>query len=190
MRRQTERGPFVRRCSAIVTVGFAGGDYVYFLPLGDVPMDKLAAAGPEAPVGADGSATARWHEMWGDRPISDDKVRRREMERTGLNPQGPPWGVPAAPANSYLLRSVSPEESDVLVAFRVDRRRHDGAVLIAWTLLRQLPVETREARRQREQAEREQERLARRRQVEEQRQRAMEQMREQQRRQRPTPFIQ
>ena len=44
--------------------------------------------------------------------------------------------LPVEIGATYLLRSISFEESDVLVAFRVVRQDSDGSLIIAWKLLK------------------------------------------------------
>ena len=44
--------------------------------------------------------------------------------------------LPVVENNTYLLRSIVYDRSDVLVAFRVVRKDTDGSVIIAWKLLK------------------------------------------------------
>lgn len=41
--------------------------------------------------------------------------------------------------NTYLLRSVNYDRSDVLISFRVVRRDSDGSLILLWKMLRQFP---------------------------------------------------
>jgi hypothetical protein len=154
-----------------LSCGFAGGDYGYFLALGDVPIERAAAADPAAPEAANGlapawvpeAAAARWPEFWGDAPLSrevlqerDQRERQDAMEKMQQalrdNPEKAMQQlrekqmlsaerVPATPGNTYLLRSVSPDRSDVLVAIRIERKFvEDGSILVSWKLLKRFPV--------------------------------------------------
>lgn len=49
--------------------------------------------------------------------------------------------IPAKANTTYVLRSISPRRSDVLVAFRVVREDHDGSTTLLWKLLKRNPVE-------------------------------------------------
>jgi hypothetical protein len=128
-----------------LSCGFAGGDYGYFVALGDVPIEKAATvAAAAAPQWAPAEAAARWQEFWSDVPVDSDTIREREMDAWQRN-RGVPFvrGVSARPSSTFLLRSVSPARADVLVAFRVERGfENDGSVLISWKLLKKFtPVD-------------------------------------------------
>jgi hypothetical protein len=126
-----------------LTCGFAGSDYGYFLRLGDVPIAKAAAvAGAPPPEWAPPEAAERWGELWRDVPVENRVLWGREARELQRNPQGAmERGVPAQPGNTYLLRSVSPTRSDILVAFRVERAfEEDGSILISWKVLKDFPV--------------------------------------------------
>ncbi|HVQ38479.1 MAG TPA: hypothetical protein VMS31_13145 [Pyrinomonadaceae bacterium] len=47
--------------------------------------------------------------------------------------------VPVEVNQTYLLRSISYDRSDVLVAFRTVRKEADGSLIIAWKLLKSYP---------------------------------------------------
>jgi hypothetical protein len=122
-----------------LTCGFAGADYGYFLPLGDVPIERAAdiVAGAEPPNWVPREATRRWGEFWGNVPVNGMIARERDFQDFTRDGKG----VPATPGNAYLLRSVSPQRSDVLVAFRVERAfEDDGSILISWKLLKEFVV--------------------------------------------------
>jgi hypothetical protein len=128
-----------------LTCGFAGRDYGYFLPLGDVAPDDLAslvAAAPPAkvnlPAGAGGAAGGEWswQEMWSDTPVDSSRVRNVESRNFAKVPGVDGRGVSAGAGKSFLLRSVSPSRSDVLVAFRILDEFDDGSIVLAWKLLK------------------------------------------------------
>lgn len=141
-----------------LSCGFAGNDYGYFLPLGDVPIEKAATVAAAAPDWAPPEAASRWPEFFNAEPVTYDVIREREAQAFRRNPDMlPERGVPDAPGNTYLLRSVSSYRSDVLVVFRVERKfEEDGSLLLSWKLLKRFPVVDRveEMRRRREQMRR------------------------------------
>ena len=116
------------------------------MPLGDVPIEKAAGAAAAAPPQwAPREAAERWAEFWGEAPVDDEVLRDRERDAFRRNPAAAMDamnGVPASPAATYLLRSVSPRRSDVLVVLRVDRAfAEDGSVLISWKVLKKSVIE-------------------------------------------------
>ena len=128
-----------------MTVGFAGGDYGYFLPLGDVPIEDIATATATAPKWASPTAADGWGDLWGDTPLSHEDISRAQSAafirdaRAG-RPGAGGRGVPSTPHQSYLLRSISPDEYDILVGLRVIRKFDDGSVVIAYKLLKTFDI--------------------------------------------------
>jgi len=116
------------------SVGFAGADYGMLTMLGDVPLDQISERDPRAQFLAN------------YRPPAPEHLARAEARRfmlrggvtfDGLNYQS---RQPVFEHWTYLLRSISYRNSDVLVAFRVVRKDNDGSVIIAWKLLKQYPT--------------------------------------------------
>ena len=127
------------------TVGFAGGNYGYFLPLGDIPSDQLADATSEVPKWARGAAADGWAAMWGDAPLSREEISRAETaaffrDAEAKRANAGRRGVPAEPGRSYLLRSVALDDYDILVGLRVLRSFDDGSVVIAYRLLKTFDI--------------------------------------------------
>jgi hypothetical protein len=48
--------------------------------------------------------------------------------------------LPAKVSNTYLLRSILYNDSDIAVAFRVTRKDTDGSVIILYKVLKKFPV--------------------------------------------------
>lgn len=115
-----------------LSVGFAGADYGLLLNLGDVSFEQ---------VGSDHLATRALLDY--TPPLKEADVRAesrklwRGMELSGFNFTG---RVPAKVSNTYLLRSVSPERSDILVAFRVVRKDTDGSFILIYKVLKTFPT--------------------------------------------------
>ncbi|HVS09570.1 MAG TPA: sigma-70 family RNA polymerase sigma factor [Planctomycetota bacterium] len=113
--------------------GFHGAAIGFVLELGDVPLDRVAASmDPHRPL------AEAWRFLWtvelADPPglLASDDLRR--ADELGLR-----RGAPALANTTYLLRSISSGEHDVLAAFRtVDSDAY--GYTIAWRLLRSVPL--------------------------------------------------
>jgi TonB family protein len=112
----------------VFSTGFAGADYGFFADLGRVPIENV-------PVDVDGLPTESgielglWTRIWTYHPPADIEALRAERQAHSYN-------IQVAEGETYLLRSIHPRSSDVLVAFRVERILNDGGVVIAWRLLK------------------------------------------------------
>jgi hypothetical protein len=116
------------------SVGFAGADYGMLTMLGNVPLEQLS----------ENDSRAQFISSY--QPPLPEHLARAEARRfrlrggvtvDGLNYQS---RLPVIENSTYLLRSISYDQSDVLVAFRVVRRDQDGSVVIAWKLLKMYQV--------------------------------------------------
>jgi len=112
----------------IFLTGFAGADYGFFVPLGDVPLEEVK-------LEHDGVKL-----LAGYRPPSAEPRARAEARLAGY---GFKQGLyeykhdAAVIVNcTYALRSIVYDRSDVLVAFRVVRQEIDGSVVILWKMLK------------------------------------------------------
>jgi hypothetical protein len=115
-----------------LSVGFAGADYGIMTVIGEVPLESVT---PELPPAAFLSA---YH------PPSEEVAARQEarsFQANGKTIDGMTFRrqLPVQVNATYLLRSISYGESDVLVALRVTRKDSDGSVIIAWKLLKKFP---------------------------------------------------
>jgi hypothetical protein len=68
------------------------------------------------------------------------KEQRRFAEGTFIDGVSLKRSVPVVVNSTYLLRSISYDESDVLVGIKVVRKDSDGSVVIAWKLLNTFPT--------------------------------------------------
>jgi hypothetical protein len=110
---------------------FAGADYGMLANLGDIPLedvslDSLGAQFPAAQVAVSEEPKARIEQ-------------RRFAEGTTVEGITYKRSLPALVSSTYLERSISFGEADVLVAFRVVRKDTDGSLIIAWKLLKTYP---------------------------------------------------
>jgi len=117
--------------SQYLSVGFAGADYGMLLKLGDVPINDVIFESPVA------------HFMASYNPPSQEVAVRQEQTNfgTGVTVNGVVYKtrVPVELDTTYLLRSISFDRTDVLVALRVIRKDTDGSLILAWRLIKKYP---------------------------------------------------
>jgi hypothetical protein len=110
-----------------LSVGFAGFDYGMIVRLADSSLENLSAETPAAKTLMDYQP-----------PKFEQAIRkeqRRFAEGTVIDNLNLKRSVPIEVNATYLLRSISYEQSDILVGIKVVRRDSDGSAVIAWKLL-------------------------------------------------------
>ena len=115
-----------------LSVGFAGYDYGMLARLGNVPLNEVSLANPVVAL------IERYKP-----PTIESEVRaeqRRFMSGQTLEGVVLKAYIAADTGMTYVLRSISYDQSDVLVALRVVRRDTDGSVIIAWKILEKFPA--------------------------------------------------
>ena len=121
------------------STGFAGLDYGYFLNVGDVPFAELARATDRPPSSLPQAKRAAWDFMWTYSPPkvtievrrAQRDARNRVVENVSIAER-----AAAVPGNSYLLRSINFDTSDLLVALRAERLTSDGSIVVVWKILK------------------------------------------------------
>jgi hypothetical protein len=112
------------------SVGFAGYDYGMLLKIHDVSLQDLSAEYPYA------APLIRYS------PATYEEAIRNEQRAfalgTVIDGLSLKRTVPVEVNASYLLRSISYHDSDILVGLKVIRRDSDGSVVLAWKLLKKL----------------------------------------------------
>lgn len=115
-----------------LSVGFAGCDYGMLARLGDLPLNEVSLDHPVVAV------VGRY------KPPTIESEVRAEQRRfgTGTTIEGVLLKeyIAADAGTTYVLRSISYDQSDVLVALRLVRRDTDGSFIIAWKLLQKFPA--------------------------------------------------
>ena len=113
-----------------LSVGFAGADYGMLLNIGDVSFDQVSNHNAtrtlldyKSPI-KEADIRAEYQKLW------------KGIELTGFNFQR---RVPANVSNTYLLRSISPDASDIAVAFRIIRKDTDDSLILAYKVLKSFP---------------------------------------------------
>jgi hypothetical protein len=112
-------------------VGFGGANFGFMAELGDVPLESVS------------NETEAVRFMAGfETPSAETEARLAGRQFYPARYEGGVRYVrtlPATPGRTYAVRSITYEESDVLVAFRVVRKDDDGSVILLWKLLQQYP---------------------------------------------------
>lgn len=113
-----------------LNVGFYGANYGLFVDCGAVPLidesnhsDALIALMGYIPP-----------------KLRSELVKERERFSTGNTGMLTARHVPAVEGHTYLLRAISFNEADKLVAFRILKMDQDGSLTIAWRTLKDFEV--------------------------------------------------
>lgn len=108
-----------------LSVGFAGADYGFLADLGGVPLSEI---GKESK----GVVFLLAHQP----PNQLAKARIEQEKGRGFENEGVIYKsrLPAVAGHSYVLRAVSFNRADVIVAFKIHRKDDDGSLIIFWKL--------------------------------------------------------
>lgn len=115
-----------------LSTGFSGADFGFLASLGDIPLETL---------GLDQDSVQYLAAFV---PPTIEPEARIQQRRAGI---GFEVGhnryksrLPLMIGGTYILRGISYERFDVLVAFRVVRQDTDGSVILLWKKLREFPT--------------------------------------------------
>lgn len=115
-----------------LSVGFAGADFGFMVNLGNVPLETVTAD----------SEAVRFMASY-ETPSAEPEARKAYRQFGAEGSQAGQWTyksrLPVFVNNTYALRSVNYDRSDVLVVFRVVRKDFDGSAVILWKLLAKYP---------------------------------------------------
>jgi len=137
------RGSDISFRDGYLQVGFAGWDYGYFLELGDVPFSNLMDCGAEPPNWLDRQLAEAWRYLFEHVPPTDeDTVRANQAGAHNLTVGEAVLKDRCTPTvrHSYLLRSISYRDWDILIAFQVAAQLPDRSLVLAWRLVKTFPV--------------------------------------------------
>jgi hypothetical protein len=112
--------------------GFGGADYGMIAKLDGARLEDVSIQLPGAIFLAKYSAV-----------VSEPEARIEQRRfGTGTTIDGVAYKrrLPVEIGATYVLRSITFEEADVLVAFRVVRQDTDGSLIIAWRMLEKYPT--------------------------------------------------
>lgn len=123
-----------------LSVGFAGADYGFLTDLGDTPLEPIDEADLRAAYFLNYTPPTKENEARLEarlfRTIKFSPVSGRQ---DGITVDGVVYGssVPAHVNHTYLLRSITYNRSDLVVALRVVNLSDDGGLTIAWKILKE-----------------------------------------------------
>lgn len=114
------------------SVGFAGADYGMLLNMADTPLDQVVSEHEAVralldytSATAEAAARSAHRTLWEGMDLSGVVFKSR---------------LPAKVSNTYLLRSILYNDSDIAVAFRVTRKDTDGSLIIVYKVLKVFPT--------------------------------------------------
>jgi hypothetical protein len=124
-------GSDIELSQGYLSVGFAGCDYGVILRAGAVSLDEISLEHPRASF------------LTAYKAAASEPEARVEQRRFGNGDtiEGIKYvrRVKAEIGTAYVLRSISYNRSDLLVALKVVRQDTDGSLIIAWKLLKKFP---------------------------------------------------
>jgi len=130
------RGSDIELAQGHLSVGFAGADYGMLLNLGDISLDEVAsdhlatrALLDYRPPTKEAEVRAEYRKLWPGIELTAFTFKSR---------------VPANVSNTYLLRSISIDSSDTVVAFRIVRKDTDSSLILIFKVLKSFPKPTME----------------------------------------------
>jgi hypothetical protein len=115
-----------------LSVGFAGANYGMIAKLGDIRLEDVTLENPIVQQLAQ-------HKP----PTAEPEARieqRRTSEETYKKDAVYKRRVTAIAGNTYVLRSIDYDTSDVLVAFKIVRQDDDDSLILAWKMLKKYPT--------------------------------------------------
>ncbi len=114
-------------------VGFAGADYGFITDLGEIP---LAEVSKEI---LDVSFLANYKPPFN---ISEIRIEQRKAHNYEANGIIYKSRMPAVVGHTYVLRAITFDRADVLVALKVHRKDADGSLIIFWKIIEVFEVPT------------------------------------------------
>jgi hypothetical protein len=108
-------------------VGFYGAGYGVMTDLGETPLTEIA----------DKSKKIDFLINY-EPPTEGSKARAEYIKMRGFEQEGMTYKnrFPAIVGHSYILRAISYDEADTLVALQIHRKDTDGSLIIFWKLLK------------------------------------------------------
>jgi len=116
-----------------LSTGFAGADYGLIGELGDIPLSDVDEKNPRVAFLMRYTAPGN---------ILDARVEQRRSGQYVAGNLVFHSRVKALIGSTYVLRTISFDQADTLVAFRTIRKDTDGSVIIFWKTLAEYPKPT------------------------------------------------
>ena len=107
-------------------VGFAGADYGFIADLSETPLGNVTKETGEVNFLINYKPPAIEPE------VRIEQRRARNYEAGGFLYKS---SLPAIAGHTYVLRAISFNDADVLVAFKIHRKDADGSLIIFWKLI-------------------------------------------------------
>jgi hypothetical protein len=129
--------------SGQLMVGFAGLDYGYLMPIGEAGLDELLCSRSAPPATLNADQAEAWAYMWDYAPPSDMKLIRADQRASDKKQIGQTTisrQMEVHLGKLYLLRSIEPDRSDVLVALIPLVRLSDSSLVLAYRVLKTFPI--------------------------------------------------
>ncbi len=120
------RGSDVALEQNYLSVGFAGADYGFIYDFGDIPLADVSKDTNEAGFLVDYKPPTREIEV---------RSEARKAQNYDVNGTIYKRRVPAVVGHTYVLRSISFDDWDILVALKIHRSDKDGSLIIFWKML-------------------------------------------------------
>lgn len=112
------------------SVGFAGFDFGFLIDVGDLPFEEVTLEHPAVGFLISFTPALIKPEVRAQQRQSGEGVRAGEFNYKNR--------LPVKVGHDYLVRSISYDRSDVIVAFHVVRQDADGSVVLIWKTLKKL----------------------------------------------------
>ena len=118
--------PQIELSQKSLSVGFAGADYGFIANLGEISLAGVSKETLEVNFLANYKP-----------PTNEPEVRLEQLKTRDYNVDGIIYkrNLPAIVGHAYVLRAISFDDADILVAFRIHRKDTDGSLIIFWKLL-------------------------------------------------------
>jgi hypothetical protein len=107
-------------------VGFAGADYGFIADLGETPLADITKETGEV------NFLANYKPPTNEPEVRSEARKTHNYEASGFSYKR---SVAAVVGRAYVLRAISFDDADVLVAFKVYRKDADGSLIIFWKLI-------------------------------------------------------
>lgn len=114
-----------------LSTGFYGTNYGFIADIGDFPLSGIDSNLEEV------SFLSSYIPPKAEREVRAEAMRFHRFETGSLTFVR---GVPAVLGKTYVMRSISFGEADLIVAFRVAAAHEDGSITIIWKKIKTLPT--------------------------------------------------
>lgn len=111
-----------------LSVGFAGANYGFIKDLGEISLASINTESYAVDF------LANYRPPTNISEIRSEQSKSRDFQIDGITYKRE---LAAIVGNTYVLRSISFEDADALVAFKIHRKDTDGSLIIFWKMLKE-----------------------------------------------------